>query len=76
LCQGLRARQRDGAEHQTGSTFLASPLSSLSFSTSDPDRYAWLEAIRIALRIETQPQRIAIMIADSTLGLPVCPGMC
>src|SRR5882724_6321196 len=44
--------------------------SSASFSTSNPDRHAGLKPARIALRIETQPERIAIVIADRALGLP------
>src|SRR5262245_53285235 len=39
-------------------------------STRNPDRHARLDVARIASRIEAQPQRIAIVIADRALGLP------
>src|ERR1700760_4650610 len=39
-------------------------------STSNPDRHAGLEPARTTLRIETQPERTAVMIADCTLSLP------
>jgi hypothetical protein len=37
---------------------------------SEPHRHPWLEAFCIALRIEAQAQRGAVVIADGTLGLP------
>jgi hypothetical protein len=40
------------------------------FSTSNPNHHAGLKSTRIALRIETQPKRVAIVIADRALGLP------
>ena len=36
----------------------------------EPDRHAGLEPGPIALRIEAQAQRIAIVIADRALSLP------
>jgi hypothetical protein len=36
----------------------------------EPDRHTGLEARRIAYRIEAHAERVAVMIADSTLGLP------
>src|SRR5215510_512278 len=39
-------------------------------SRIEPDRHAWLEAGRITLQIEAQAQRIAVVIANRTLGLP------
>ena len=36
----------------------------------DPDRHARLKVGRLSLRIEAQPKRIAVMIADHPLGLP------
>src|SRR5260370_36385718 len=41
-------------------------------STLEPYCHAGLEVGRIALRIEAQPQRVAIMITDRALGLPGC----
>src|SRR5262249_9752821 len=39
-------------------------------STLEPNRHAGLQSRPIAVRIETQAQRIAIVIANRTLGLP------
>ena len=39
-------------------------------SRIEPDRHAWFEAGRITSQIEAQAQRIAIVIANGTLGLP------
>src|SRR5262249_298388 len=39
-------------------------------SSIEPDRHAWFEAVRMPLQIEAQAQRIAIVIANGTLGLP------
>src|SRR5262245_63554628 len=46
------------------------PFLALSDQGSDPDRNAWFEAGRITLQIEAQAERIAIVIANGTLGLP------
>jgi hypothetical protein len=35
-----------------------------------PDHHARLEPGRIALRIKSQSQRVAVVIADRALGLP------
>src|SRR5215471_1162058 len=45
-------------------------LSRAPASILDPNRHARLEIRRLSLRIETQAQRVAIMIADYPLGLP------
>ena len=39
-------------------------------SAIEPHRHAWLEAARVAFRIKAQAKRVAIVIADCTLGLP------
>jgi hypothetical protein len=39
-------------------------------SATNPDRHSGLECARIAGRIETQAQRVAVMIADGAFGLP------
>jgi hypothetical protein len=44
--------------------------SRLRFLTREPDRHAGFQFGRIALRVETQTQRIAIVVADGPLGLP------
>src|SRR5438034_7623579 len=41
-------------------------------SANEPDRHAGLEGRRIALRIEAQAQRIAVVITDRALSLPGC----
>src|SRR4029434_3448186 len=41
-----------------------------SRSRIEPDRHAWLESGWITLQIEAQAQCIAVMIANSALGLP------
>src|SRR5215510_9462865 len=51
-----------------------SPCFGPRHSAIEPDRHAGLELRRIALRIEAQAKRIAIVIADRTLGLPRCEG--
>src|SRR5262245_12106799 len=47
-------------------SFFAAPR----HSAIEPDRHTGLEPGRIALRIEAQAQRIAIVIADRALRLP------
>jgi hypothetical protein len=36
----------------------------------DPDRHAWLEHYNTSLRVKSQAQRVAVVIADHPLGLP------
>jgi hypothetical protein len=36
----------------------------------DPNSHTWLNACRAPLRVETQAQRIAVVIANNPLGLP------
>src|SRR4029077_5773022 len=45
-------------------------IGSTSPSSRYPDRHAGFDPARIALRIEAQPERVAIVIADRALGLP------
>jgi hypothetical protein len=60
-------RRRDEQGH------LALPISSSqcrTSSTSDEDRHAGLESACIVSHVKTQARRVAIVIADRTLGLP------
>src|SRR5262245_15943846 len=75
--RGARARAslRDRASYRVkrvdpkGSEVRTADVSCSLGSTIEPDRHAWLEAGWIP-QIEAQAQRIAVVIANRTLGLP------
>src|ERR1700744_1325425 len=54
---------------QTDGAILSLPLEP-SLSMLDPDSHAWLKGRPLADRIEAQPQRVAVVIANHPLGLP------
>jgi hypothetical protein len=66
LLQAGCARRISGGSYEA-----ALPISRLIIDSAvKPHGHSWLKFRHIALRIEAQAQRIAIVIADRALGLP------